>query len=292
MKFQHGGWEGSIEGEEEKEEEAEGIFECEMPRNQRARGTCPVPGCETSIVSRAGMRRHFVHRHPEADVHFPDEGPLEKCRTCGMKVPNVERHRGSQLCQKARERAERRRQEEANRETENVRFTVGGKEIETVKQFKYLGRVLSEDDDDWPAIQANIQKARKRWGQVAKILAKEGATSGTMAYFYKAVVQAVLLYGSESWVITTKMWRALNSFHHRCARYIAGEHIRQRPDGEWTFPETERILAQCKLQTVEEYIARRKRTVSNYIVGRPIYARCVESIPSAANVNQKVWWDS
>ena len=75
-------------------------------------------------------------------------------------------------------------------------------------------------------MKANIRKAKARWGQVARILSREGATSGTMAYFYKAVVQAVLLYGSESWVMTQKMWKAVDSFHSSCARYIAGDHIR------------------------------------------------------------------
>ena len=62
-------------------------------------------------------------------------------------------------------------------------------------------------------MKANIKKARGRWRQVAQILAREGATTGTMAYFYKAIVQAVLLYGSESWVLTQKMWKAVKSFH-------------------------------------------------------------------------------
>ena len=160
-----------------------------------------------------------------------------------------------------------------------------------VSEFKYLGRVLANNDDDWPAIRANIQKARKRWSQVSQILVREGADSGTMAYFYKAIVQAVLLYGAESWVLTERTWKAVNSFHNRCARYIAGEHIRQRPDGEWILPSTTRILEQCKLQTVEKYIARRKSTVSAFIESRPIYSACLASIPAASNSNQKVWWD-
>ena len=141
-------------------------------------------------------------------------------------------------------------------------------------------------------MKANIRKAKARWGQVARILSREGATSGTMAYFYKAVVQAVLLYGSESWVLTQKMWKAVESFHSSCARYIVGEHIRQRPDGEWILPPTARILEKCKLRTVREYIARRKETVSDFMKSRPIYETCIKSTPSAGNVNQKVWWDS
>ena len=88
-----------------------------------------------------------------------------------------------------------------------------------------MGRVLAEDDDDWPAVCMNIRKAKKRWDQVAQILLREGAMSSTMAYFYKAIVQAVLLFGSESWVMTERLWKIVNGFHHRCTQYIVGEHI-------------------------------------------------------------------
>ena len=113
-----------------------------------------------------------------------------------------------------------------------------------------------------------------------------------MAYFYKAVVQAVLLYGSESWVMTQRMWKAVESFHNYCARYIAGEHIRQKPNGEWILPSTTRILEQCKLRPVREYIGKRKETVKAFMGSRSIFRTCLESIPAASNANQKVWWDS
>jgi hypothetical protein len=45
---------------------------------------------------------------------------------------------------------------------------------------------------------------------------------------YKVVVQAVLLYVAESWVLTGATEKALQSFHRKCTRYITGKHI--RPD--------------------------------------------------------------
>jgi hypothetical protein len=146
------------------------------------------------------------------------------------------------------------------------------------------------DDNDWAAIKANIQKARQRWGQVAQILSRQGATSSTMAYFYKAVVQAVLLYASESWVLTERTIKALSSFHNRCARFISGDHIRQKPNGEWILPPTAEVLEKCKLRTVKEYIEKRRRTIRAFVEARPIYEACIASTPTDNNVNQKVWW--
>ena len=39
---------------------------------------------------------------------------------------------------------------------------------------------------------------------------------------FKAVVQMVLLYGSESWVVTYVMLKVLEGFHHWVDRRIAG----------------------------------------------------------------------
>jgi hypothetical protein len=290
LRFKHG---------KEKEEltedwetgEAIGVFECNMSKDMSAKGKCPVPGCEATISRRYGMRRHFTYRHPLAAVHFPDEGSLEKCETCDLRVPNLRKHQGSQLCRTAAMRLSKRNQLKANKEATKVTFKVKGQPIENVAEFKYLGRIISNNDSDWAAVRANIRKARKRWAQVAQILSREGATTSTMAYFYKAVVQAVLLYGSESWVITERMRKAVESFHNRCARFITGEHIRQKPNGEWILPPTTEVLKKCKMRTILEYIERRRQTAKTFMTNRPIYEACIDSTPTASNVNQKVWWN-
>ena len=71
-------------------------------------------------------------------------------------------------------------------------FYVGGQEIRRVDEFIYLGRVLSEDDDDSWAIEANLKKARAKW------VTRERASRRVMAYFYKAIVQSILLFGAET----------------------------------------------------------------------------------------------
>ena len=108
-----------------------------------------------------------------------------------------------------------------------------------------------------------------------------------MGYFYKAVVQSVLLYGSESWVLTERMKGMLDTFHHKCARFIAQEYIHQDEHGEWHYPPSAAVLEKCGLQPLSEYIARRRETVTNYVVSRPIYATCMSSKPTASKVNQK-----
>ena len=45
--------------------------------------------------------------------------------------------------------------------------------LNSVRQFKYLGRIVSYDDNDTPAICRNIKKARWQWGQFSKVLERE-----------------------------------------------------------------------------------------------------------------------
>ena len=113
-----------------------------------------------------------------------------------------------------------------------------------------------------------------------------------MGKFYKTVVQSVLLYGLETWVISASLERCLNSFHHRCARYMANEHITQLPNGEWDCPDTARVLAICKLNPLSEYIAKRKsHLLRNYAEPHSeVYRHCL-SLSSTA-CRRAVWWDA
>ena len=64
-------------------------------------------------------------------------------------------------------------------------------------------------DDDWTSVVGNLRKARKSWARMESILGREGDIPRVSGMFLKAVVQAVLLFGSETWVITPCMGRAL-----------------------------------------------------------------------------------
>ena len=64
-------------------------------------------------------------------------------------------------------------------------------------------------------------------------MSREGADPKVSGSFYKAVAQAVFLFGAETWVLTLMMERALDSFHHRVARWITRKQPWIRGDGSW-----------------------------------------------------------
>ena len=50
--------------------------------------------------------------------------------------------------------------------------------------------------------------------------------------FYKAVFQANLLFGSETWVVTPRIGRTLGGFHHRMAHRLAVMQPKQNMEGQ------------------------------------------------------------
>ena len=142
-----------------------------------------------------------------------------------MYLKNISRHRNTATCKKLQQRRKNEISQDEQAKANNIKFYVYDKELEIVKSFKYLGRTLSDREDDTECIEYNIRKTRQRWNGIAKILKREGANSTTMAKFYMAIVQAVLLYGSGTWVIEKQNLKKLQSMHHQAVRYMTGEHI-------------------------------------------------------------------
>ena len=82
----------------------------------------------------------------------------------------------------------------------------GGVECsEGVESFKYLERVLHRSDEDWPAVRRNIWRSIQVWGQLGKLMRREGAGPIISSKFYRAFFQAVLLFGSETRLLTAVM---------------------------------------------------------------------------------------
>ena len=59
-------------------------------------------------------------------------------------------------------------------------------------------------------------------GDDCKGTGENGRNGAVPGIIYKAVAQLVILYGSESWVVTGDMLKVLKVFHHYVARRIIG----------------------------------------------------------------------
>ena len=78
--------------------------------------------------------------------------------------------------------------------------------LTSVSSLRYLGRTLFSTEGNWAEVEWNLWRAWGKWGRLMKIFGREGADNRTTGRFYMEVVQAVLLFGSKTWVLTPD-WR-------------------------------------------------------------------------------------
>ena len=64
-------------------------------------------------------------------------------------------------------------------------------------------------EDDWPAVVRNLAWVNTVWSRMLRILSREGVAPQVSSFFFKAVIQAVMLFLEETWVITPRMGKSL-----------------------------------------------------------------------------------
>ena len=104
------------------------------------------------------------------------------------------RHLATAHYAKGEERRRRRLAEEEMRESSERSLQAYGEPLETIISLKYLGRVLTAGDDNWPEVAGKLRKARKIWTKMTRILGQEGKKPSILRLLFKAVVLAVLLF--------------------------------------------------------------------------------------------------
>ena len=75
--------------------------------------------------------------------------------------------------------------------------------------------------------------------------------------FYIPVTQAVLLFGSETWVLTARMEKALDTFQARVARKLTGRKPQHRIDGTWYYPSLAGAMKEAGIVRIRTSILRR-----------------------------------
>ena len=73
--------------------------------------------------------------------------------------------------------------------------------------FQYIESTLEHTYNDWPVVHQNIYKTRVVFRSLGKLLQWYGAERQVSYLLYRAVVQAVLLFGLESWLVSDAMMK-------------------------------------------------------------------------------------
>ena len=109
------------------------------------------------------------------------------------------------------------------------------------------------------------------------MLGREGADPKVSRLFYISVTHDVLLFGSETWVLTARMEKALDSFQSRFARKITGRQPRRRKDGSWFYPPLAGVMKETGMVGIRKSILQGQNMVAQFIAMRPIMDLCEQA---------------
>ena len=73
-----------------------------------------------------------------------------------------------------------------------------------------------------------MEMTREAWRRMTRILSREGAEPQVSIFFFKTMVQLVIFFGAETWVVLPYMGRVLGGFQVQVARRLTGRIPRRR----------------------------------------------------------------
>ena len=105
------------------------------------------------------------------------------------------------------------------------------------------------------------------------------------------MIQAVLLFGAETWVVTPRMAKALGGFHTHVESRLTGQILRRTMDGTWKYTSSAAAREAAGFLAMEEYVRRNQNTSAQYIATRSLLYLCEgsERVPGA-QVGMR-WWE-
>ena len=86
------------------------------------------------------------------------------------------------------------------------------------------------------------------------ILSREGAQPQVSKFFFKVVVQSVLFFSEETWVVAPLIGRFLGGFQYQEARRLTGQLPQRALDGELACTLEEAARVEARFEPMETYI--------------------------------------
>ena len=246
------------------------------------RQLCPI--CSDSLADQSALRVHFDTMHdlnvsilktpPKETELLPPSLPLSgaqcpECQKCFSSHQSAREHWLARRCHKTPPNFHGTKVVSAAhiplpplrppatppRPPTITSLTAYGKPIKRVSAFKYLGRYLSQDDDDTKAIAARRAVAEATLIALHKnFLRSSKSSKATRLRVYHTVSLTQLISGSATWVIPVDEARKLQSFQQRHLRHCLHMHPK-KVSGELRYPTREAVLKAARQHDILETIS-------------------------------------
>ena len=111
-------------------------------------------------------------------------------------------------------------------------LTLGDNNFEKVQKFKYLGATITGENNATPEVNERIASGNRSLYGLYNVFKSKWITVNTKKIIYKTVTRPAVMYGSETWTLTTKNQLALETLERKILRKIYGP-LRDKKTGEW-----------------------------------------------------------
>ena len=133
-----------------------------------------------------------------------------------------------------------------------IRILVGGKQLEWVRQFKYLGSQFSSAGSLEAELVRRTQQATAAFQQLSGSLWRQKCIDTSVKMqVYRALISQVLLYGSHCWSLSAAQLEGLEVLQRHHLRRILGVKISDRVSNE-------ALLQLCSQPTVATQLRKRR----------------------------------
>jgi hypothetical protein len=158
---------------------------------------------------------------------------------------------------------------------DNTPLSVYGKPIKRVHRFTYLGRIIRDDDKDEEAIEHRISVAMATWMSLHKrFFSKKIVDVNTKCKVWKAIISAQLVYGSESWVMSSRAEDKLRTFQQRTLRMATHMWPKPMADGSIRYPKSEDVLKKAGMPDIILMIHKMQLRFIGHISRHPLQQSC------------------
>ena len=105
--------------------------------------------------------------------------------------------------------------------TEDIQaITVGGKPLEVVENFTYLGSVIDHSGGTAADVRSRVAQARTAFKTLDKIWRDRTISTKTKIRLFNSNVKSALLYGCETWSLNQSSLKKVQTFVNGCLRRI------------------------------------------------------------------------
>ena len=128
-------------------------------------------------------------------------------------------------------------------------------------------------------------------GRFRKMLQREGEKTAISEKFYCVVIQAVLLFGVENWVLLATMTQRLEEVHIGLLRHVTKLKERRLKDDSWQKVAADRVIQGAGTKPLHTYLYRRQEIVAEWVTLQPIFEVCVRQTGYKGGENLwEPWW--